>query len=92
MKQLFIKIQPIVFNYIGYIYDTETKKQEDIRVSSHYDDIINTALAYNIEEIILVGNPKYTTKIKEFILNSEKQVSTNFGYNINIKVTQQESK
>lgn len=92
MKQLFIKIQPIVFNYIGYIYDTETKEQEDIRVSSHYDDIINTALAYNIEEIILVGNPKYTTKIKEFILNSEKQVSTKFGYNINIKVAQQESK
>lgn len=92
MKQLIIKVQPVMYSYIAVIYDSDTKEQEEVRISSNYEDIVHFALNSNIEEIILCGNKKYTTKIKDFILESQEKVGTQFGYNINIKVILQESK
>lgn len=94
MKQLIVDIKPASFTYNVFIYDNETHKGENVNVDNHsfYNSfyLANFAIENNIDEIVLVGNKKYTQNVQQSLEYELKKINKKFDYNVRIKVSLQE--
>ena len=81
MKELYIRISPIILNYSGALIDGKFIKELSTIPAQPF------ALENNIEKVRLCGNPKYTSGIQKML---NKELGNITQYNVPIEITLEE--
>ena len=87
MKKLYIRIQPIVFNYSGAMIDDDGNARELTSIPTQPFDLANYILDNNIQEVILYGNEKYGAGLQSILYRELGNITQ---YNVPIEIKLQE--
>ncbi len=85
MRELYIKISPIILNYSGAIIENGKVEKELTTIPAQPFDLANFILENNIEKVSLFGNTKYTTGVQS-MLNNELNNITQYSILIPVEL------
>ena len=86
MKELYIRISPIILNYSGALIDGKSIKELSTIPAQPFA-LAQFILENNIEKVRLCGNPKYTSGIQKML---NKELGNITQYNVPIEITLEE--
>lgn len=85
MRELYIKISPIILNYSGAIIENGKVEKELTTIPAQPFDLANFILENNIDKVSLFGNTKYTTGVQS-MLNNELNNITQYSILIPVEL------
>lgn len=85
MRELYIKISPIILNYSGAIIKDGKVEKELTTIPAQPFDLANFILENNIDKVSLFGNTKYTTGVQS-MLNNELNNITQYSILIPVEL------
>ena len=86
MRELYIRISPIILNYSGALID-ENGTKELTTIPAQPFALAQFILENNIEKVKLCGNSKYTSGIQKML---NKELGNITQYNVPIEITLEE--
>lgn len=86
MRELYIRISPIILNYSGALVD-ENEVKELTTIPAQPYALAQFILENNIEKVRLCGNTRYTSGIQKML---DKELGNITHYNVPIEITLEE--
>ena len=81
MRELYIKVSPIILNYSGMIVENGMTIKELTTIPAQSFDLANFILENNIGKVSLFGNTKYTSGVQKMLENELNKITQ---YNVPI--------